>query len=114
MEHDAFEFWLERPSGFPLLIVKRLREDASAYMAGMRNGDIVVRVNGQPVWELTIGEVLLMFLGNDNITQLCKSNGFLQPILRSLRVPFVLSVKGQHRARKARSQLPTLPFRQLT
>ena len=60
---DELGFWLERPSGFPFAIVKNLNfQNTVAYIAGMRNGDIVLRLNDQPVWELTIGEVLLILL----------------------------------------------------
>src|SRR3546814_3777262 len=32
-------------------------------MAGVRNGDIVVRINGAPVWELAIGDVQSLLIG---------------------------------------------------
>lgn len=61
---EDLEFWLERPRGYPLLVVKNLHENGTtAYPQGLRNGDIVVAINDRRAWELNIGEALLLLLG---------------------------------------------------
>ena len=60
-------FWLRRPSGCPLLIVTALEnEQSAAFQAGIRDGDILFRINGQFAWDFNIGEALMLITDEDD------------------------------------------------
>ena len=97
---DEFGFWLERPSGFSLLFVKNLNDvDSAAYIAGVRNGDVVVKINGQPVWELTVGEALLLLIGDGDASG--------STSIRIDWIPAVHAALAQRVVRQLRSQAST-------
>src|SRR3546814_12096016 len=53
--------WLRRSSGYPLLIVTNVHDEGSAaFAAGIRNNDIVLRIDGRASWEMDIGDALMM------------------------------------------------------
>src|SRR3546814_601807 len=53
--------WLRRSTGYPLLVVTNVDDEHSAaYMAGIRNNDVVFRIDGQASWEMAIGDALMM------------------------------------------------------
>lgn len=62
--------WLRRPSGYTLLIATNVDdENSAAYMAGVRNNDVVFRIDTRPSWEMAIGDALMLILfdaGEDN------------------------------------------------
>src|SRR3546814_5682497 len=53
-------FWLRRSSGYPLLIVTNVHDEGSAaFAAGIRNNDIVLRIDGRASWAMDIGDALM-------------------------------------------------------
>src|SRR3546814_17913123 len=53
--------WLRRSSGYPLLIVPNVHDEgSSAFAAGIRNNDIVLRSAGRASWAMDIDDALML------------------------------------------------------
>ena len=60
-------FWMRRSSGYPLLIVTNLEsEDSAAFAAGIRNDDIIFRINQRSSWEMAIGDALMLIVAEED------------------------------------------------
>lgn len=59
--------WLRRSSGYPLLVVTNVDDEQSAaFLAGIRNDDVVFRIDGRPSWEMAVGDALMMIAFEDD------------------------------------------------
>lgn len=62
---DDVDFVVERPRGFLWFVVRRLR-NGPTFDAGVLDGDIVVRINDSPAWELDRAAALMLLLGDED------------------------------------------------